>query len=170
MPTTVTLTGWKEFEAKCVNLPKVLFDEIDGEVEDSARLWAAGAKRDAPNDQGFLSGRISSRKIGLMVSEAFSEADYSAYVEWGTKSRAKVPADLQQYASQFKGGGAGAGGAKKMIFAWMERVGIPKERQWITFLSIIIKGIRPHPFFFIQTPLVQAQLNKNVQTILNTEH
>lgn len=169
MPTTVTLTGWKEFETKAKNLPKVLFQEIDGEVEDSARLWSAGAKRDAPVDQGFLRGQISSRKIGLMQSEVTSEADYSAYIEWGTKTKVNVPADMQAYASQFRGG-INSGGAKKMIFAWMNRVGVPKERQWIVFLSIIIKGIRPHPFFFIQKPVVQNQLNTNVQNILNTPH
>lgn len=170
MPTTVTLTGWKEFEKKALTLPKVLFDEIDGETEDAARLWAAGAKRDAPKDQGFLANGITSRKIGLMQAETTSNADYSAYLEWGTKTRVQVPADLQTYAAQFKGGGKNAGNAKQMIYAWMNRVGIPKEKQWFVFLSIIIKGIRPQPFFFIQTPVVQNQLNKNVQTILNTEH
>lgn len=168
--TTVTLTGWKEFEKKARELPSVLFSEIGGEVEDAGRLWASLAKRDAPKDVGFLAGQISSRRTGEMTAEATSEANYSAYIEWGTKTRVRVPSDLQAYAQQFKAQGAGAGNAKKMIFAWMERVGVPKERQWITFLSIIIKGIRPHPFFFIQMPVVQAQLDKNVQTILNTEH
>lgn len=169
MPTTVTLTGWKEFENKLSTLPKKLMQEVGGEVEDAARLWAAGAKRDAPKDQGFLAGQISSRKLGPMSAEATSEANYSAYIEWGTKTRVQVPSDLQGYANEFRGG-VNPGGAKKFIFAWMNRVGIPKERQWITFLSIIIKGIHPHPYFFPQKPIVQAQLDKNVQTILNTEH
>lgn len=167
--TTVTLTGWKEFEAKAKGLSKVLFAEIDGEVEDAARIWASGAKRDAPKDQGFLAGQISSRKTAMMQAETTSNANYSAYMEWGTKTRVQIPPDLQSYAAQFRGG-TNQGNAKKMVFAWMDRVGIPKERQWITFLSIIIKGIRPHPFFFIQRPIVQSQLNKNVQAILNTPH
>lgn len=169
MPTTVTLAGWKEFEAKLKNMPARLTREIDGEVEDAGRIWASGAKRDAPADQGFLRGQISSYKRGPMVSEVASEANYSAYVEWGTKTRVQVPADLQGYASQFRGG-VNQGGAKKMIFAWMERVGVPKERQWVTFLSIIIKGIRPHPFFFIQRPIVEKALFTGVNNILKTEH
>lgn len=169
MPTSITLTGWKEFETKLKNMPKILEQEIGGEVEDAVRLWAAGAKRDAPKDQGFLAGLISSRKLSPMMAETTSEANYSAYLEWGTKTRVRVPAELQAYASQYRGGN-NQGGAKKMIFAWMERVGIPKERQWITFLSILIKGIRPHPFFFIQKPIVEKFLFTNVQNILKTEH
>lgn len=169
MPTSVTLTGFKEFEGKLRGLPKALMAEIDGEVQYAARTWEDGAKHDAPVDQGFLSGQITSYKKSQGHYEVASEAEYSAYIEWGTKSRVSVPPDLQAYASQFRGG-TNSGGVKKMIFAWMERVGVPKERQWVTFLSIIIKGIRPHPFFFIQTPLVEKQLITNVRTIVNTPH
>lgn len=169
MPTTVTLSGWKEFEAKCKNMPKTLMREIDGEVEDSARLWASNAKRDAPVDQGFLRGQISSYRRAEASFEVSSEANYSAFIEWGTKTMVQVPPDLQGYASQFRGG-QNQGGAKKMIFAWMERVGVPKERQWVTFMSIIIKGIRPHPFFFIQFPLVEKHLFTGVGNILKTPH
>lgn len=170
MSTTVTITGFKEFAEKAKKMPDILRNEIDGEVEDAARTWASLAKRDAPKDQGFLAGQISSTHTGLMVAEAISSAEYSAYLEWGTKSKVKVPAAIQGYASQFRGGGLRSGDAKKMIYAWMNRVGIPKDRQWVVFISIIIKGINPHPFFFIQMPIVQAQLDKNVQQVLNTPH
>lgn len=150
-------------------MPARLTKEIDGEVQDAGRLWASGAKRDAPVDQGFLRGQITSYRVGPAHFEVTSEANYSAFIEWGTKTRVQVPAELQGYASQFRGG-VNPGGAKKMIFAWMQRVGVPKERQWVTFLSIIIKGIRPHPFFFVQYPIVEKSLFTNVQSILNTPH
>lgn len=169
MPTTVTLTGWKEFEAKAKNLPKVLMEEIDGEVRYAAEYWAGLSKRDAPKDVGFLAGGIDAKHISEGISEVVSNADYSAYMEWGTKTRVKVPGDLQTYASQFKGKGNG-GDMKKMILAWCERKGISKEYWYPIFLSIIRKGVHPHPFFFIQVPLVEKQLFTNVQKILNTEH
>lgn len=170
MPTSITLTGFKEFEAKLKAMSAILKSEIDGETEAAGKFWATRAKQDAPVDIGFLKGQITSRKVRDMESEVTSAANYSAYLEWGTKTRVQVPADLQPYAEQFRGGRPGAGNAKKMIYAWMERVGIPKEFQWIVFFSIIIKGIHPHPYFFIQRPIVQALLDKNVTTILNTEH
>lgn len=169
MPVTISIAGWGEFAEKAKNMPDILRQEVDGEVEDSARTWAALAKRDAPVDQGFLRGQISSFKLAIMQAEAVSPADYSAYIEWGTKSRVSVPPQLQSYAAQFRGG-INTGGAKKMIYAWMERVGVPKQYQYPTFISIITKGIRPHPFFFIQIPIVEKQLITNVTKILNTPH
>ncbi len=170
MPNTVTLTGFKEFEDKLRRLPKVLAHEIDGEVEDAARLWDDLAKQDAPKDVGTLAGLISKRKNKDMDWEVASGAGYSAFIEWGTKSRVRVPADLAAYASQFRGGGAGAGNAKAFIYAWMKRKGIPEKFWWITFHSIITKGIHPHPFFFIQAPFVEKQLYTGVKRILTTEH
>lgn len=170
MSTTVVLRGFKEFERKLLGMPNELKEEIGGEVEDAARLWATKAKQDAPKDVGTLAGSITSFVTGVMSAEAVSPVEYSAYVEWGTKSRVRVPAELQAYASQFRGGGIKSGKAKEFIFAWMNRVGVPKGRQYITFLSIIRKGIHPHPYFFIQMPIVEKQLNTNVKTILNTPH
>lgn len=170
MPTSITLSGWKEFGAKCKNMAAILQQEVGGEVRDAAEYWVGLAKRDAPKDIGTLAGLIDAEHISPMHSEVTSHAEYSAYMEWGTKTRVRVPADLQGYANQFRGGGLEKGNAKRFIFAWMNRVGVPKEYQWPTFLSIIIKGVHPHPFFFIQVPIVEKQLFANVQKILNTEH
>ena len=170
MPTTITLNGWKEFETKLKTMPETLQKEIGGEVEDAARLWAAGAKNDAPVDQGFLRGLITSAKIGPMMAEATSPADYSAYIEWGTRSRVRVPSDLQAYALQFKSAGAGGVNPKFFIYAWCKRKGIPEKAWYPIFISIMVRGIRPHPFFFIQVPVVEKQLINNVKNILNTEH
>lgn len=168
MSTTITLSGFKEFEAKCKSMPDILLKELDGEVEDATRVWAGLAKEDAPKDQGFLAGRISNKKISLGEWETVSEAEYSAFQEWGTKTRVSVPVEFQSYALEFKK--SGSGDAKKMIYAWMNRVGIPAQFQWIVFFSIITKGIHPHPFFFIQKPIVEKQFITNAQKILNTEH
>lgn len=168
MPTTIALSGFKEFEAKCKNLPKIIMEEMDGEVEESSRHWASLAKRDAPKDQGFLAGQITNKKIKLAEWETVSPAEYSAYLEWGTKTKVQIPAELQAYANQFRT--KGTGDAKKMIYAWMKRVGIPVQFQWPVFFSIITKGVNPHPFFFIQKPIVEKEFITRAQKILNTEH
>ena len=190
MPTTVTLTGWKEFEAKAKNLPKVLQHEINGKVKEAADHWAGRAKQDAPIDDGHLVGLISTKKITEGDWEVISGASYSAYMEWGTKGRAKVPADLQNYASQFRGAGGGSGkGFYDTILEWVKRKGFAAERTksgavsksisstiaqeqaaFAIYLSIIRHGVRPHPFFFIQMPFVERGLFANVQNILNTPH
>ena len=167
MANGVTINGFNQFNAKLNALPKNLKQEAEAVTKDAANFWEELAKKDAPVDQGRLRAGVSSKKTGEMKYEVVSASEYSAYLEWGTKSRVSVPAELQSYAQQFKGG-VNQGGAKKMIFAWMERVGVPKEIQWIVFLSIIIKGIRPHPYFFHQEPIVKKQFLDDIKNILNT--
>lgn len=139
MPTTITLTGFKEFEAKLKAMPKILQEEIGGEVRYSGEYWAGLAKRDAPVDNGILVGLIDAKHDKPLESEVTSSAYYSPYVEWGTGSRAKIPMDLVAYAAQW----------------WTKKIHI---------------GQYPHPFFFIQVPLVEKQLFEKVKKILTTEH
>lgn len=170
MPTGIDLKGFKEFQKKLENLPHELEEEIDAEVADAGKLWEQRAKQDAPVDQGLLRSQIRFDKTKNLESQITSPVDYSAYIEWGTKSRASVPAEIASYAEQFRGGKGNGGEAKKMIFAWMDRVGIPKEAQYPIFISIITKGIKPHPYFFIQQPIVEKELIGHIQSILKTPH
>jgi hypothetical protein len=172
MPTTITLTGWKEFETKLQNMPKILEQEIDGELEAAAKDWAGMAK-DAvvaqSYDTGGLAGGIIHEKIKTGEWQVTSKANYSAYVEWGTKTRVQVPAELSAYAISFKGGG-GQGDLKKFIFAWCGRKGIAPNLWWPIFISIARFGVHAHPFFFIQMPIIEKELFENVKRILTTEH
>lgn len=171
MPNVVTLTGFKEFEAKLKKMPDILKSEVSGEVRSAAEEWALLAKQAAPKDLGFLAGQIDAKHGNdkEMFSEVVSNANYSAYMEWGTKSKVSVPADLQAYAAQFKGGG-GKGLTKELIYAWAKRVGIPEQYWWPVFISIVRKGVKPHPFFFIQKPIIEKILFAGVKKIVETEH
>ena len=184
MSTSITLSGFKEFQGKLQRLPKQLMEEVDGEVQYAAETWAGLAKRAAPKDVGFLAGQIDAKAVSVGNWEVVSNAEYSAYVEWGTKSRAKVPADLQGYASQFKGKGRGDYyDFLKSILEWVERKGIASRfsvrtkkklkatkadndrilaaAEAIAF-AILRHGVKPHPYFFIQIPIVEKQLYAGV--------
>lgn len=168
MPNTITLKGFKEFQDKLKRLPPTIKAEVDDVVQDAGATWEELAKQDAPKDQGLLAGQITNKSLGLMKNEVTSPSEYSAIQEWGSKTRVKVPAELQSYAAKFKGKPTG-GDAKKMIYAWMNRVGIPEDRQWIVFISIITKGVHPHPYFFIQRPIVEKQFIADIKHILSVE-
>lgn len=168
MPNEIRLSGFQEFQNKLANMPRIMTDQIDGEVEDAARLWEELAVNAAPVDVGFLKGLISKKRNAPMDWEVISGAEYSPYMEWGTKGRARVPSTIAAYAAQFRG--KGLPGAKAFIYEWMRRKGIPKERWYITFRSIMQKGVHPHPYFFIQAPLVEQQLFSRIRKIINTEH
>ena len=180
MPNVVTLTGFKEFEAKLKKMPDILKSEVSGEVKSAAEEWAKLAKETLalpyPSgawDSGFLAGGIDAKHGGDkdMTSEVTSAMSYSAYMEWGTKSRAKVPADLTSYASKFRGPtGISDTDPKELIYAWAKRKGIPEQYWWPIYWSIKKKGVKPHPFFFIQKPIIQKLLFAGVKKIVETEH
>lgn len=163
----VRITGLKEFQKKLKNLPKEIKYEVGLETLDAAKNWEQRSKRDAPVDQRALISGIVGSKIGEMTSQVTSSAEHSPYMEWGTRRRVRVPQNIASYAAKFRGP-TGRTGAKKAIYAWMDRVGIPKEAQWAVFVSIMTNGVNPQPFFFIQRPHVEREFIKSVNNILNT--
>lgn len=98
---TIELTGWKEFEQKCLDMTKILPEEMNEAAKFAAQVWEQGAKRDAPKDFGRLAGLISSHQNRPADWEVVSMADYSPYREWGTGSNAVIPVDLLDYAAQW---------------------------------------------------------------------
>ena len=167
MAFNVEIRGLRELQAKISSMPKEIHKEVSAVVEAGAKKWVRDAKRDAPVDVGFLKNGISyAQVISSPTKTAFevvSNAEYSPYMEWGTKTKVSVPADQQSYAAEFRG--SGSGDAKKNIYNWMDRVGIPKERQWLVFRSIIVNGVKPQPFFFRHKEGIKQFIEKGVMSI-----
>lgn len=168
MSARITISGFEEFENKARKLPAELLQDFDEAAGFAAADWELKAKRDAPKDIGFLAGGISHKHNKEGEWEVISASEYSAYMEWGTRLKARVPAELSAYASQFKGG-TGGGDPKKFIFAWAKRKGIDPEYWYPIFISIMRTGVNPHPYFFPQKPIVEVQFIKDLQQIINTE-
>ena len=165
----IELTGWDEFINKAGGLPRELQEEFAGEVELSAAKWEDLAKSAAPVDQGFLQRNIKAVEVSELEWDVLVNQNYAPFVEFGTKSKVSIPAGLEGYAAEFKGQGQG-GNAKTFIYAWMNRVGIPVNLQWVTFISIIVHGIKPHPYLFPQQAIVEPEFLQHLQNIVNTEH
>lgn len=140
MSFSVEIKGLRELESRLKRLPAELQKEISGVIENGAKVFVAGAKMDAPVDFGFLRGAIGYTRVGKMNYEVFAAKEYAHYIEWGTVTRVKVPAELQSYAIQFKGRGIKKNG-----------------------------GIYPHPFFFIQIPVVKKQIEAGLQAIIKAD-
>lgn len=170
MASSINLIGFDRFGDKLKGLPKQVEKEIGAEIRFAAREWEGRATRSAPADQGRLRGEIKSFSISPLSAEIVANVDYAAFIEWGTKTKVRVPPDMATYAATFRGGRKGAGNAKRFIYAWMRRVGVPEELQWITFISIIVNGIKPQPFFFIHKRPIERELVRNIQNILNSPH
>lgn len=121
------------------SLPDKIVKEVNGVIEDGAKVFVSLAKRDAPVDMGVLRNSISYAPLGKTVYEVVSGAYYSPYLEWGTITKVSVPGELQAYASQFRGKGLRVTG-----------------------------GIFPHPFFFKQMPIIKKQIEQDIKQVLET--
>ena len=187
MSNEIRLTGFKEFEAKLKALPQKLQVTADSYVKDAALEWVQLAKTTAPRDQNGIAGRISSYRSGDLSYDVVSPANYSRFVEWGTKKYKNVPSDLANYE-------AGLGYQKSgdyydflsAILDWVKRKGIGvtykvatrrKNRQskdeYLAIAQAIANsisrhGIKPQPFFFIHKDGIEKTLFARLQKLLNT--
>ncbi len=192
MPSEFQIIGMKEFNSKLKSFPKIIREEADGIAEDCSLLWAQGAKQDAPKDQGFLSKSISNKKVKDGEWEVISPMDYSGHIEWGTKGKRNVPSDLASYAQSIpysksgdyydflsnildwvKRKGIGMGTLKETneVRARFKQKRITKRDRLLDVaeaiaLSIIRHGIKPHPYFFPQRPIVEKELQEGMNRLI----
>lgn len=83
------------------------------------------------------------------IALVYSGTDYAPFVEFGTKSKVSVPAELKSYARQFKGSKKGSfDELLKKIEKWANRKGLPREAVFPIALSIARNGTSAKPFLF----------------------
>lgn len=85
MSKTVKISGLNQFVKNVKKKVPQLEQEIDKEVKLSSFRVEKGSKKNAPFDTGFMSNSIYSNAVGLMQAEVISPADYSIYIECGTR-------------------------------------------------------------------------------------
>jgi hypothetical protein len=134
----VNLIGFKELEAKLKNLPAKIKKEVGAEIQFSGERFAELAKKDVVKDSAQLAASIRPVPVSDLSVEVVVQKDYAPYVEWGTIEHVEVPAELTDYAIQFKG------------------LGIRKSG-----------GVYPRPFFFKQIPQVRKETLEHIENILS---
>ena len=127
------------------------------------------AKGLAPVDEGFLRNSITFETLENAVQIVVA-ANYAAYLEFGTRSFAAayvslLPATWQEYAATFQGGGGGFQDYFRNIMEWVKRKGIDPKAAYPIAISILRKGIRPHPFLFPAIEENLIKLKQNLSTI-----
>ena len=170
-PFNITVRGVTQLQRRLGSIPAKLQKEVGGEIEDSARKINAKQLRAAPVDEGGIKQTTGFKKAKPLEYELFSGKHYAPFREFGTKSRAKIPAELQEYAKQFnlKGPNIGFDAFFQIILDWVHRKGIAgrfniksrrrlgsKNQQlsedfevaWPIALRLLKKGTYPQPYFF----------------------
>lgn len=185
MAATVTISGLSELLRDIDKYESKVKALIQAELKASAQTVVRNAKREAAKDMGALAGGINYKEVSPTLFELFSQLGYSAFVEFGTRRRVKIPPEVQKLGIQIKyeKQSGTAEQALKSITAWVKRKGIRydsastfksgknkgknkrlsiEETAWFIFHFIMINGIKPRPFFFpallAETPLLQKRL------------
>lgn len=123
----IEVKGLEQIVKQLGNLPEAVAIEVDAQLSAIAEEFANRAVAMAPMDQSMLKQGISHKRNGLMDHEVVSSAAYSAFVEFGTRSRVSIPSGQEAYAAEFKGMKISNGGFYEFalaILAWMKRKGI----------------------------------------------
>ena len=170
---------------------KTVQAEVSGEIGDAAFKFRDDAARAAVangGDRGTLAKSISAQQNNTFNWTVAVGATYGAFVEFGTKGKARVPAGFEDVAAKFKGFKGNGGKLYDAIYQWVKRKGLTatysvktqrrskfnqseeKRTQQIAFLiarSIYRYGITPKPFFYMQVTPVRNQLFERIKAIMN---
>lgn len=85
------IKGLNKFVRNVQQKPKKAQEAVDKELNRSSLRVEMKAKKYAAWDTGFMSSSIYSFKLGLMMYEVTSPANYSIYVELGTRRMSAQP-------------------------------------------------------------------------------
>jgi hypothetical protein len=166
------IKGFDELQKKITALPKELQEEVVGEIQ----AWGY----DVNAEQIGLISQQNIQDLGALQQntkavpkqngvELISNVYYAPYVEFGTGAKVKVPAELNDYANQFRGKKRGDYyDFLNAILDWVKRKGITAtynvktrrrtntkaDRERLLNVaqaiadSILRNGIAPRPYFF----------------------
>jgi hypothetical protein len=99
----------QEFLKTLKGLEGDILSIVKGEIEDSILKIESQAAKKVKVDTGFLKNSIQSKPIKQNKTKVeggvFVGAEYAPYLEFGTGTEVQVPAELTQFAKQFKGKG-----------------------------------------------------------------
>lgn len=164
----IEVKGFDTLLKQVAALPMEIQKKISYEIEASCLTIVRNAKRNAPVNMGRLRQGITYIKHGMLNFEIISAANYSAYMEFGTKTLVAIPAGYEYLAAPFKGVSIDTGGMtlKQAIYTWAKQKGINPKLWWPIYKKIAIYGVRAHPFF-IPALVELTNLEKRIQKYIN---
>lgn len=144
---TIRASGINEVVAEIENYQSSSVTAIKNVVNTSAVKITANAKDRCPVDLGRLRASIAMNpSYGGLEVEVGTNVEYAPYVEFGTRGGVKVPAELAQFAEQYKRGNGMP--PEGVLIGWMQRHGIPASAEYVIRRAIQKKGTHAQPFLF----------------------
>lgn len=192
---SIRVEGLEKIKQKYKSIPQETKTRMDHELHSLATDYESKAVQAVPVNIGMLKQGITSAKLGEMHYEVVSHAPYSAYVEFGTKTKVKIPFELSAYAAQFRGKGTGnLDDFFKVLTEWVKLKGIAAQwSKWgqfhritrkrtkvsevfrinenekiakIIMIKILMYGIEAQPFFFPHLPWARTEVQTRSKQVL----
>jgi hypothetical protein len=164
------IKGLDKLQKKISELPKELQEEVVGEVQ----AWGY----DVNAEQIGLISQQKIKDLGALQQntkavpkpdgvELISNVYYAPYIEFGTGAKVKVPAELNDYASQFRGKKRGDFRTfVKALEAWLKRKGGNPKFAFIAALNIIKNGQEARPYFFPPYLRKRKELTSRINAVI----
>jgi len=103
----ISTQGFKSLEKRLEGMSKEVVQQVSDVIDDHIfeinKEQIANVTRQNAVKTGFLRGSNKFEVSQPTYKEVFNNANYAAFVEFGTGGMAKVPAELTEYANQFEG-------------------------------------------------------------------
>lgn len=164
----IDLSDFNGLADRLQDLTDELEEKVDAELADGCQAIAEEAKQRAPADDGILRETIGVDQIASLNYQVFCNALYSPYVEFGTRTNVSIPDGLEEYAAQFIGPSSTSSEltAKEAIEAWCKHKGIDEQHWYAIYITLLTKGVQPHPFFFpAVNRILPIILNRVIQVL-----
>lgn len=168
---TFKIDGLEKLKARIKELPSDVQEEVVGEIQawgnevNAAQLALISQQK--IQDLGALQQNTKAVPNPDGV-ELISNVYYAPFVEFGTGAKVKVPAEVANYASRFKG-------QKRGSFAqfvikmreWLKRKGYNEKLAFIAALNKIKNGSEPRPYFFDPYLKKRRQLIDRINKVIS---
>jgi HK97 gp10 family phage protein len=178
MAFTLKVQGLDRLQQMFHKLPVAARKELKNELKITAAEIRDNAKKEAPTDEARLKQGITYKETSALSFEIVAQTTYAGYLEFGTKSKAVIPAGLEEQARKLQGPNPGQGNPLEAITKWVQRKGIAgiysvktkklsrskkslalvKQAAFFIWRSIKKFGINPQPYFFKQVPPAEQKL------------
>jgi HK97 gp10 family phage protein len=183
---SLKVTGLDRLQKVFYQLPVRARKELKAELKVTASEVRDAAKSEAPADEARLKQSISFKENGALGFNVVAQTAYAGYLEFGTKSKAVIPAGLQDIANQLKGPAPGQGNPLEALQKWVKRKGIAgiysvktrkvsnskaslaniKQVAFLIWRHIRKFGIKPQPYFFKQVPPAEQKLKTRLANFI----
>jgi len=140
---------------------------INAETQAIAYQIEGDAKKLAPKNFGKLAQSISNEKVKPALYKVTVNELYGAYMEFGTGTKVKIPAEFADMANSFKSKKQGTfEQGLEAIKVWCRAKGIPEEAAYPIFAKILGAGVNPQPFLYPAYQKGKADYLKNLESAL----